>query len=380
MIFQEESIEEIEKKTAEECYEILKHTGKSANVVRLSDEEFPDFLFNPLFTELCDEDGYFDEVEDKELIEVMNLKRRYNNIFKYFEAMEVYNRYMDKLIEKYGSYKNLKKCVKYGACDDVYIPPEPKLKQTKENKLLLKCGIVPSKMISGWTPIFRKVEPLTEEELNNWDDSELTLKDLDKDERKAVIYSIDEVNRESRRRGLYSRAYKNPGFDLIQEYYASLENANRINGKGEHEPLTLSERIKNEQRLAEMTPTEIDMLDYDKYSVQNGRYVRNSEIAQQELYKVMYENGFDVLSQLKGSGMKNKEIKMIRKKIGAFEPLTKKEEKKWRKKEKKYGKKRAARDKADKELTRLLTGNRISSDRDVRDMMNFTMDSLMRRG
>lgn len=379
MVFNQ-SQDELEKMSADECYEILKHTGKNSGIVRMSDDVFPDFLFNPLFTELCEEDGYFDEITDKDLKAVMNLKRRYNDIFKYYEAMEIYDRYMDNIIEDYGTKKNLIKAIKHGACDHLYVPPEPKIKQTKENKLLLKAGIVPSKQIPGWEPIFKPLPSLTQEELDSWDESELTLKDLSKEERKCIMRASDEINREDRRRRLYSRAWKNPGFDVIQEYYASLEGENRINGKGIHEPLSFADRLAQDKKLAEMTPTELEMLDYDSYSTVNGVYVRNSELAKIELYKALYDNGYDVLGQLKGSGMKNKEIKMIRKKIGAFEPMTKKEEKKWKKQEKKYGKKRAARENADKALTRLLTNNRISGEKDAGDIFNFTMDAFMRRG
>ena len=79
------------------------------------------------------------KIEDER--EVRGLKRRYPQYMDYVEAKLIYDDYMEKLYEKYGSKELFQLYEKAGMIEE-YVPSEPKIKPTKLNKEFKKRGII----------------------------------------------------------------------------------------------------------------------------------------------------------------------------------------------------------------------------------------------
>lgn len=73
--------------------------------------------------------------------EVRKIKARYRDITKYNGAMALYNEYMSYLQEKHGGPDLYKLKKKAGLIDD-YIPPKPRIKNTRELRYLKKNKII----------------------------------------------------------------------------------------------------------------------------------------------------------------------------------------------------------------------------------------------
>lgn len=72
---------------------------------------------------------------------VRKIRRRYKNLNDFNSALITYDAWMEYLAEKYGGHELLKRKIKYGLVYD-YVPPKPKLKNTKELNYLFKNNIV----------------------------------------------------------------------------------------------------------------------------------------------------------------------------------------------------------------------------------------------
>lgn len=353
----------------------LDHDGKY--IVGMDINRFPKFLTTPMFNKsCCEHDRYFEEIKDQKVKLVMGIKRRYNNINKYYEAMDIYDSYMDYLLEKYPSMKSIKKAIKCGYMED-YVPPRPILKKTKDNKLLLSSGVRPSKKVFNFdlTNLFNEIKTKDVTLVGN--DLEASSKHINKKTREALKYSGSELLKEIRKNSLYSKAYNNPGYDVMKDYYNELLNTN-ISKTGKTSEKSLTEKILELQEYEEMTDVERRLYELDGYHAENGKFVTNKSTELIELYKTLQEEGFDVQSHLKNSGMKKESIKMIRKKVGGLnQPMTKKELKRFKKRQKKEKIIMENRRKGDAQLTKYLTSNRINAlDNDIDSVLDFTFETF----
>ena len=103
----------------------------------------PDFVYKneDYLSEVNDfGDEYHQPDEEKIVINdddlfaaVKGLKRRYRDIDEYFDAMNVFNTYIDNLVEIYGGKKRFKLAIQLGLVKE-YIPVVPVLRKTKANK------------------------------------------------------------------------------------------------------------------------------------------------------------------------------------------------------------------------------------------------------
>ena len=358
---------------------LLKLDRDGKYIVGMDINNFPQFLTTPMFNmTCCENDKYFKKVTDSRVKMVMGIKRRYNNIFKYYEAMDIYDSYMDYLLEKYPSMKSIKRAIKCGYMED-YVPPKPILKKTKENKALLSSGIRPSKKTFNYDLSNMFIDINNEEIKVKTKDLMSSSEHLKKKTKDALNYSGSELLKEIRKSSLYSKAYQNAGFDVIKEYYNDLFGSSMSKtGKIQEKPL--SQKIKDQEEYDDMTDIERSIYEMDGYQSYHGRFVSNKQIELIELYKTLQKEGYDVANQLKNSGMKKESIKMVSKKIGLNQPMTKKELKKFKKRQKKERIHLENRRKGDKALTRFLTSNRINPmDNDLDSVLDFTFENFMNK-
>lgn len=337
---------------------------------------FPEFLFKPITTDLAVEDSYFEIVNDELLHRIKNVRRRYNNPYKYLDSMDIYDEYMEGIYEKYGNKKVLARCIKHGYVRE-YIPDQPKLRKNKSNNAIIKHGIIPSREITPFDP-----DVLPQTQNSKSDNIEMVnyteLKDMPKYLKRAIKESDQRLIVNSRRKSLYNTGHNNPGFDIITEIMNDLYNTS-VGKAGNIETTGLADRYKAYDKA--LNQTEIDRYhdEMETSVIVNGVYRKKKDMELVELYKSLNDMGFDVAANLKSSGMKKESIRMITNKIGIMKngPATKKDKKKFAKKAKQEQQRMTNKRKGNDILNDMLLNNRVVNfDDDDDGLMSFTYDSL----
>lgn len=353
-------------------------------LVKGSDDSlYPDWLFEPFLYDFGD--GYYEKsfVNDELAAMAKKLRRRYNDFFEWMEAMDIYNSYMDVLIEKYGSETLVHRLAEAEMMVEV-VPVKPKLKNNKKNRQFLRSGIVPSRSFSE--------TPLTNEEMlaiarqtfpnetgQNITDEELS-RDLTKKEKRHLKEVQDEMAAVSRRKNLYRTVGNNAGTDFIVEYLnrskqGIYDSSGRYKGDEYEGGISLAD-IVDEMEYVENTPPELlEDESANTTTLVNGRLVNKREFQRMEIYKELYQQGIDIIGHL-GRSMDKKAVKMIRTEIGATEPMTKKELKKMKRRARKDEEKIARRRDANSLLEETLLGNKLSVTRDSNGNLGLRLKDL----
>jgi len=337
---------------------------------------YPDFLMKPMFNmDLCIEKRYFDEVHDPYVLKAMKIRRKYSDIFKYFDALDIYDEYIEHLLEKYPSMKSIRKGIKEGYIED-FLPPMPVLKKSKTNMTLLKTGIRPSRRVyevddsTQLRSILSKPIELTTNDL------EMKRSLMSKKEKKAVRVGTGKLNERDRINSLYTKTAFNPGYDVIKDFFT---DEYVIANGGKIEERSFLETVSRMYEASIMTEADEAALDQEKYYVSSGKARNAKDQNLIELYKFMAAEGYDVRNHINNSGMDRKAIKLISSKAGIVEPMTKRELKKFKKKNKKLMQAQQRRLQSDNKLRSLLQNSRDEFGKKLQDesFLDFTFDEFM---
>lgn len=341
------------------CYE------DELTIVKEADDSlFPSFLFNPLFNDFGDDYYKKSMANDDLTTSVKKLRRRYSNFFDYMDALEIYNEYMDSLIEKYGGMKVIKNSLKVDAMPDP-VPAKPKLKNNRKNRQFLRSGIVPSRQINV-NPIMddeilaiaRQAFPGTTGESVT---EEANHEKMPKDLAKRISRMQETLAGRNRKQNLYRSVGNNAGTDFIVEY---LNQAKRgvydHNGKytGE-DKMSISDIVKEQDRIENTIPELLEDELANQTEIVNGRLVRRKDYEKIQIYKELFGEGIDVIGNF-GKSMSKQAVKMVRSQIGDTEPASKKELKKIKKRAKKDREIINRRKDSDRLLEKTLLGNKFS--------------------
>lgn len=82
---------------------------------------------------------------DELMNEALKIRRRYKTYPEYQYAVSIYNEYVGRIIQKYGGVDRLLMAISAGAVDD-FVPPIPRMKNNKTNRVIIKKGISVSVM------------------------------------------------------------------------------------------------------------------------------------------------------------------------------------------------------------------------------------------
>lgn len=344
------------------------------------DSLFPNWLFNPVFNEFND-NYYSRSFADDELTTIVKkLRRRYNDFFDWAEATEIYNEYMEKLAEKYGSMRVIKNALEVDMMDDP-VPSKPRLKNTRKNRQFLRSGVIPSRRVidvpitnDDMLAIARQAYP---DSMGEEIDEAENLKKVPKDQRKRLKKMQENLAGKSRRRNLYRSIGDNAGTDFIVEYLNQArkgvyDSSGRKAGDSDR---SLHEIVKENEKIANTLPELLEEEMDNSTTIKNGRLVRKSDDQRMEIYKELYQEGIDILGKL-GKSMSKKSVKMIRTQIGAVEPASKKELKKLKKRNKKDMERIQRRKDADDILEKTLLGNKLNVTRDDQGNLNLRLRDL----
>lgn len=343
------------------------------------DLNFPKFLTTPMFNmNACIENNYFDSVTDPEVLKASKIRRKYSDIFKWYDAMDIYNEYIEYLLTKYPSLKSIKKGIKEGYIEE-FMPPEPVLKKSKDNVAMLSLGVRPSRKTYEYE-IDSMVDKLLDREVKVTGlDIDIKKSQMGRKMRKAVSSSGDMLVERKRKENLYSKAAYNPGYDIIKDFYI---DEYRFDSKGNVTEKSLLETISEYYVESNMSEIDEAVLELDKQYFRNNRIQNNKELNTIELYKVLASEGYDAQTQLTNSGMKKDAIKLISSKAGLSVPLTKKGLRKLKKKQRRRNQMLENRRQNDEKLSRLLYNSKNALREDLKDndqIFDFTFDTFMNK-
>lgn len=344
---------------------------------------FPDWLFRPIFNDFGD--NYYEKsfANTRLITEIKRLKRRYNDFFEWIEACEIYKEYMQTMIEKYGSKRTIKNALELDMLDDP-IPAKPKLKNNRTNRQFLRAGVIPSQRIID-VPIDKDEilaiarQAFPEATGENVDESD-NFKKYPKSAMKRIRRIQEQMEGQNRKMNLYRSTGNNHGTDFIVEY---LNQAKRgkygIQKEDLSDTLSLSERVEEYRRIQE-TPPEIlehELSEKESTITSYGRLVNRKEQERMDLFEALYKEGYDIFGKF-GKTMDKQSVKMIRRRVGATEPATKKEMKKLKKKQKRDQRQIEKRRDASDLLERTLLNNKLNLDRDDSGNLSLRLKDLYR--
>lgn len=341
----------------------MSYEDELTDVKNAPDNIFPDFLFNPVFNDFDDDYYRKSFANDDIMASIKKLRRRYGNYFQWSEAMDVYEEYMNHLVEKYGSMRVIKNALRYDVMPDP-VPAKPKLKNNRKNRQFMNSGVTPSEKID--------IEPMTSEEMislarrefpgtlgDNVDDAD-SQKKLPKEVEKRYSRMQYQMEGKQRKQNLYRSTGSNAGTDFIVEYLNQVkrgeyDHSGRYTGSDD---MSLTELVKEQEKIATTPPELLEDPADNAAIIKNGRLVNKKEEMRLEIYKQLFENGIDVIGAF-GNSMTKKSVKMVRSYIGDTEPASKKEMKKIRKRARKEQEKIARRADSNRLLEQTLLGNRF---------------------
>lgn len=359
---------------------LMEYLNELKKVGYSEDERFPDFLFSYLQNDF--DDNYYQRgLADTQLLkDVKKIRRKYNDFFDYVDAMEIYKEYMEFLADKYGSVKAVKHGAREGIIED-YVPPKPRLKNSKRNRLLVSSGIMPSRQVME-TPDSDEIAEFARKAYPTSTGETLSHEDLfgkvPKKYRKQFEELSEEIAGRNRKRNMF-RASNNAEIDFILNY---INNANGYDYKsyssdGSDRPI--SEIMEEMQLEKEIAPELYEYLYSPNTKVlRNSRVVSRDDENQTAIMTALYEMGIDVFGSY-GKSMSKTAVKMLRGNVGESGPLTKKEKKKAKKMAKKERERMASKRNNDALLERTLLKNRYSFSTDG-SAISMRMSDLIRGG
>lgn len=333
---------------------------------------YPDFLFSPIFLkDACVESDYNRKEDDELLRAVKMMPNKFNTLDGYYNALTLYNTYMDTLIDRFDGNLIYLQQAKLNGWGNIFIPDHPKA--GKKIKDFIKIGRVSSSLI--------KLDKIDLEDIVEQDDDFIydpeeaifTTLEPTKKEKKFLTKFFENNNKNRRMESLKSRDKSNVGFDLIAEYYNQAYSM-KSTSKGYIDERPFADQVKDFVRSQD--EPEIDKLlkDMDGMITYRGRFVQRYVKNQFDVYNYLQKNGFDVVHFIKSSSMSKKEQEKAFLTMGMNVPVRKKDIKKYKKMQKKLNKQKMESNKC---LRDIITNNKISLNNNLDAALNFTFEDMM---
>lgn len=246
---------------------------------------------------VLDEEKEWNELERK----AHAIKRRYRDIREYNEAVNVYCEYMANLSISYGRRELFNLALRAGNVTE-FIPPFPRLKQTKANKTRLKKGIMDSagdgRMIDEQEAEKFIQRVIEEEEIELYDPEDdvaldpISMKKINFIEEEA----LDIVNNNGRR--VFDMSARMTEVDYLEEYFRAkniMTSKKKKKKKDEDE-----DKLYGHELFYHMYETE-DVVEEDETLWYEGSIMTRSEIEDVKMLRQLKELGWDSLKLMNGS-------------------------------------------------------------------------------
>lgn len=286
--------------------------------------------------------------------EVRKIRRRYADLYELREAQNLYESYMASLVEKYGGPKKFELASFLGHIHE-YIPPYPRMKSSKKNRLLSKYNLVVSTKLRIPDDLEDRIAELVEDN-DFFEPVILGKKDrLSKKEVKMIVKGEDLRSREELR--------NLSNMDYLEQYFMHrAKNKDKKDDK-EWEP-TLSDYLSDNVEFVSDEPDPNEII-YHK-----GQWMARKDVTQLNIFDSFGEGGWDSYKVLR--------MFQKRDKSNSSKRLTSlyKTEKKMKKKSKKKSK-NSLKDQMDNFLVSVSKNNGYNTFEEFEDdMMDFTFSNL----
>lgn len=349
-------------------------------------DRFPEFLFEPMVNEF-ESDNYIERAvyEDNELTQsVKMLRRKYNNIYDYYDALDVYRNYKEYLSDKYGNWKIAKNGILDGVLPD-YLPAKPKLKNNKKNRILLEAKILPSRKdediaISYYDldDTINKMFPQTSDDI---DDTVVYKFKTNKKLQKAIDREMGVRDKKYRKAHIYNTSGASDALDAIINFMNNRGNLSSYDESGKHVELdSVSAYQKEMHRDDFVDPALLEARmesEFDNRSyISNGTLRNKAYENQMQILEVMMKNGVDI-TDIASRSMDKRAVRMLKSKIdnSTDHPLSRKEIRKMNKKKRKEYQKNLKKMTKEAELRELLLKNKMPFSRDP-GTLSFKLSDL----
>ena len=253
--------------------------------------------------------------------EVRKIKARYRDINKYYYAMSLYNEYMEYLAEKHGGKDLFKLKKKNGLIDD-YVPPKPRIKNSKELKFLKKNKIVVSNTGRYLIDDDRFYDYLEEMYDYGSNGADIVVKQYKDD----IVEDIFLDGSPKKMRNIKSQSFKND-FEYLDNYFRN-KNYNPKKSKKKN-------KKKNKNNNGVMI-SELMRADYDQYYYGKDEYMEDSDTGYAVYNNMMLSTGtmkeLDIYHKLNDLGWNSyklmKKNSYSKRVASVFKPPKKKKKKK----------------------------------------------------
>lgn len=288
---------------------------------------------------------------------VRTIKRKYTNYYDWLDAVGIYNKYINQIIDKYNGKKGIKLAWLLSQFDD-YIPVKPKLRKTRQNRRLLR------EKVTSRPPDIPE-STIIKEPINYVDKAEPKIKMMHS-KKKSRVYETMISDIEAERGESMSASAISKEMDMISSWYrmSSEKMKNLSKTKRGRRLQTRITRIKRMKIESNYTGLKEIMSEY-KENKRNNFYGIDPETENgTTFYKgtILNNNMVEELDTLE-------ELKRLGVKLGRIEHVTAKVVKKKRKENKKHAKAL----KKERKVMNAITGGDYSDYRTFeRDMINMT--------
>lgn len=362
------------KREMEETYDLC---------VNAPNDRFPSFLFEPLVNEF-DNDNYRERAvyEDSDLSRrVKMLRRKYNNIYDYYDAMNVYREYKAYLTDKYGDWKIAKNGILDGVLPD-FLPMKPKLKNNKKNRILLESKELPSRkddeIAISYYDIDDTVNKMFPQNGDSIDDTVVDKLKTNKKLQKAINKEMGNRQKKYRKANIYASSGQSDALDAIIDFMNNRGNLSSYDSNGKHREIdSVSGYVKE---LHEDDFISQELLEARENAEYNSRtYIKNGSLHnaeyenQMNILETLMKNGFDV-TDIASRSMDKRAVRMLKRKTSgnSDKPLSRKEIRKMNKKRRKEYQKNLKRMEKEAALTNTLLKNKIGFSEFSRDPGQLT--------
>jgi len=206
--------------------------------------------------------------------EVRKIKARYRDINKYYYAVSLYNEYMAYLEEKYGGHELFKLKKKNGLIDE-FIPPKPRIKNTKDLKFLKKNKIVISS-VGRFLIDEDKLDEVIDMYSKDININDITVEKIrDKDAEKILDESSKTVK--GKYKHLKSQSFKDD-MDFMDSYF---RNKNFFSKKKSKKSKKKNNKKNKKDRLM---ISDLMREDYEDHFYDENTYMEDSDQAPMMLY------------------------------------------------------------------------------------------------
>lgn len=232
--------------------------------------------------------------------EVRKIKARYRDINKYNGACALYNEYISYLESKHGGPELFKLKKKAGLIND-YIPPKPRIKNTKELKFLKK-----HKIIIGSVGRFLidkdKLDDMVDFYYEDMNPDNITVEQIrDKDVDKVLDNG---VSKSKKYKHLKSQSFKDDA-DYLESYfrnknyYSNFNKKKKKNKKNKKHKLKISDLMRSDYEEFIDDGTSMEDSDNTPMTLYNGLLLSTGTTKELDIYHKLNELGWNSYKLMK---------------------------------------------------------------------------------